>query len=181
MTTLEQAPAASTNGRGPERTADTAILGAGFSGLGMAIRLKQEGFEDFVILERGDDVGGTWWFNTYPGCQCDIPSHLYSFSFAPNPEWTHTYSGQPEIQSYLRGCAERFGLLEHIRFENECRSAELLCECVEACAPSGEQAHLGPSRSEATRNRAAENARGAGDHGDSALETEQLRDGLHQD
>jgi len=77
--------------------------------------------------------------------------------------------------------ALELGQIEHIRFENECRSAELLCECVEACAPSGEQAHLGPSRSEATRNRAAENARGAGDHGDSALETEQLRDGLHQD
>ena len=64
---------------------DIAIIGSGFSGLGMAIRLKQEGIEDFTVLERGDDVGGTWHFNTYPGCACDVPSHLYSFSFAPNP------------------------------------------------------------------------------------------------
>ena len=61
---------------------------AGFAGLGMAIRLKRSGIEDFVVLERADDVGGTWRDNTYPGCQCDVPSHLYSFSFAPNPEWT---------------------------------------------------------------------------------------------
>ena len=67
---------------------DIAIIGSGFSGLGMAIRLKQEGIEDFVVLERGDDVGGTWRDNTYPGCACDVPSHLYSFSFAPNPRWT---------------------------------------------------------------------------------------------
>ena len=71
---------------------DIAIIGAGFSGLGTAIRLRGEGFDDFVVLERHADVGGTWWANTYPGCACDVPSHLYSFSFAPNPEWTHTYS-----------------------------------------------------------------------------------------
>ena len=70
---------------------DVAIVGAGFSGLGMAIRLLQGGREDFIVLERGEEVGGTWWFNTYPGCACDIPSHLYSFSFAPNPDWTQTY------------------------------------------------------------------------------------------
>ena len=75
------------------------ILGAGFGGLGMAIKLKQAGIDDFVIWERDDDVGGTWWANTYPGCQCDIPSHLYSFSFAPNPEWTRTYPLQPEIEA----------------------------------------------------------------------------------
>ncbi len=71
------------------------IVGAGFGGLGMAIRLKQAGVEDFVVLERDADVGGTWWANTYPGCQCDIPSHLYSFSFAPNPNWTRTYPSSP--------------------------------------------------------------------------------------
>ena len=64
----------------------------------MAIRLKQAGIDDFVVWERDADVGGTWWANTYPGCQCDIPSHLYSFSFAPNPDWTRTYPLQPEIQ-----------------------------------------------------------------------------------
>jgi cation diffusion facilitator CzcD-associated flavoprotein CzcO len=92
---------------------DVAIVGAGFGGLGMAIRLKQQGVEDFVVLEREDDVGGTWHANTYPGCQCDVPSNLYSFSFAPNPDWTHSYPEQPQIQRYLRGCAERFGVLAH--------------------------------------------------------------------
>src|SRR5439155_19552003 len=92
-----------------------AILGAGFGGLGMAIRLRRAGIEDFVVLERDADVGGTWWANTYPGCQCDIPSHLYSFSFAPNPEWTRTYPLQPEIKRYLAECTERYGLREHIR------------------------------------------------------------------
>src|SRR5437763_8488352 len=91
------------------------ILGAGFGGLGMAIKLKQAGIDDFVIWERDADVGGTWWANTYPGCQCDIPSNLYSFSFAPNPEWTRTYPKQPELERYLRRCAEDFGVLDRIR------------------------------------------------------------------
>src|SRR5579884_3991615 len=71
-----------------------AILGTGFSGLGMAIRLKEQGEKDFVVLERAADVGGTWRDNTYPGCACDIPSVLYSFSFAPNPYWSHLYPPQ---------------------------------------------------------------------------------------
>ena len=94
---------------------DIAIIGAGFSGLGTAIRLRQAGIDDFVVLERHDDVGGTWWANTYPGCACDVPSHLYSFSFAPNPEWSRTYSAQPEIRDYLRRCAERYDLYRSIR------------------------------------------------------------------
>src|SRR3954464_394704 len=93
----------------------TAIIGSGFSGLGMAIRLKQEGIEDFTLLERGDDVGGTWHYNTYPGCACDVPSHLYSFSFAPNPEWSETYSRQPEIHDYLRRVADEYGVREKVR------------------------------------------------------------------
>ncbi len=103
---------------------DIAIVGSGFAGLGMGYRLKQEGVDDFVILERGEDVGGTWWWNTYPGCQCDIPSHLYSFSFAPNPEWSRTYPLQHEIQSYLHDCAEKFGLLPHIQFGREVKRAQ---------------------------------------------------------
>jgi cation diffusion facilitator CzcD-associated flavoprotein CzcO len=95
--------------------ASVAIIGAGFGGLGMAIRLREEGVEDFVVLERDTDVGGTWWANTYPGCQCDIPSHLYSFSFAPNPDWTRTYPKQPELRDYLRRTAERFGVYEKVR------------------------------------------------------------------
>jgi cation diffusion facilitator CzcD-associated flavoprotein CzcO len=94
---------------------DVAIVGSGFSGLGMAIRLKQQGNEDFVVLERDSDVGGTWHANTYPGCACDVPSHLYSFSFAQNPEWTQTYSAQPEIRDYLRRCADEFGVRPHVR------------------------------------------------------------------
>jgi cation diffusion facilitator CzcD-associated flavoprotein CzcO len=81
----------------------------------MAIRLKQEGIDDFTVLERGDDVGGTWHYNTYPGCACDVPSHLYSFSFAPNPRWSETYSSQPEIRDYLYRIADDYGVREHVR------------------------------------------------------------------
>jgi cation diffusion facilitator CzcD-associated flavoprotein CzcO len=89
----------------------------------MAIRLKQRGLHDFVILERANEVGGTWRDNSYPGCACDVPSHLYSFSFAPNPNWSHHYSGQPEILDYLRACCERFGVAPHIRWSEEMRRA----------------------------------------------------------
>jgi cation diffusion facilitator CzcD-associated flavoprotein CzcO len=95
-----------------------AIVGTGFAGLGMAIALKQRGI-DFVVFERADDIGGTWRDNTYPGCQCDVPSHLYSFSFAPNPNWTRTYSMQPEIWDYLRRTTQAHGVTEHIRFGEE--------------------------------------------------------------
>jgi cation diffusion facilitator CzcD-associated flavoprotein CzcO len=100
-----------------------AIIGTGFSGLGMAIRLKKEGEDDFVLLERAGDIGGTWRDNTYPGCRCDVPSHLYSFSFAPNPNWSSTFSPQEEILDYLKGCAERFGILPHVLFDTELESA----------------------------------------------------------
>ena len=101
-----------------------AIIGTGFAGLGMAIRLKQEGIDDFVVLEKADDVGGTWRENTYPGVQCDVPSHLYSFSFAPNPNWSRTFPLGDEIWDYLRECAVRYGVMPHIRFGEEVRSAE---------------------------------------------------------
>lgn len=109
------------------RTAEhhrVAIVGSGFAGLGAAIRLKQGGIEDFVVLERGEDVGGTWNFNTYPGCQCDIPSHLYSFSFAPNPNWSRTYSKQPEIWEYLRRTARERGVDPHVRLRCEVTAAD---------------------------------------------------------
>jgi cation diffusion facilitator CzcD-associated flavoprotein CzcO len=96
-----------------------AIVGAGFGGLGAAIRLKQRGIDDFLILERAGDLGGTWRDNSYPGCACDVPSHLYSFSFAANPDWPHSFSGQAEIWDYLRRCAEDFGLLPHLRLRHE--------------------------------------------------------------
>jgi cation diffusion facilitator CzcD-associated flavoprotein CzcO len=98
-----------------------AIIGAGFSGLGAAIRLLEAGIDDFVVLERADDVGGTWRANTYPGCQCDVPSHLYSFSFAPNPNWTRTFSRQGEIWDYLRACVERWDLSRYLRLGVEVR------------------------------------------------------------
>jgi cation diffusion facilitator CzcD-associated flavoprotein CzcO len=102
----------------------TAIVGTGFSGIGMAIRLLRDGERDFVLLERADEIGGTWRDNTYPGCRCDVPSHLYSFSFAPNPNWSSTFSPQPEILDYLRDVATRFGVLSHVRFGTELESAE---------------------------------------------------------
>ena len=111
-----------------EESADTharvLIIGAGFSGLAMAIRLKQRGMNDFIVLERAEDVGGTWLYNTYPGCMCDVPSHLYSLSFAPNPDWSHTYSPQPEIQRYLHDTANRFGILPHVRTGAEVLEAD---------------------------------------------------------
>jgi cation diffusion facilitator CzcD-associated flavoprotein CzcO len=91
MTTPTQAPAPSdtpVEGGEPVAHLAVAIVGNGFSGLGTAIRLRQAGEDDFLIFERHDDVGGTWRDNSYPGCACDVPSHLYSFSFAPNPDWS---------------------------------------------------------------------------------------------
>jgi cation diffusion facilitator CzcD-associated flavoprotein CzcO len=102
---------------------EVAIVGAGFGGLGMAIRLKQEGTDDFVLIERGDDVGGTWWANSYPGCQCDIPSNLYSFSFARNPDWDRAYPMRDQILEYLRDCARRFGILPRMRLGCELLAA----------------------------------------------------------
>ncbi|MGW6201603.1 flavin-containing monooxygenase [Kribbella sp. NPDC055110] len=99
------------------------VIGTGFAGIGMSVRLKQAGYDDFVVLERAEDVGGTWRDNTYPGCRCDVPSHLYSFSFAPNPDWSSTFSPQPEIEDYLRNVTESYGVRSHIRFGNTVESA----------------------------------------------------------
>src|SRR5436305_2687781 len=103
---------------------DVAIVGAGFSGIAMAVELMRSGRRDFVLLERGPDVGGTWRDNTYPGCACDVPSHLYSFSFAPNPSWSSTFSPQDEIQEYLRAVAREQGVYEHAVFGCEVEEAE---------------------------------------------------------
>lgn len=94
------------------------IIGSGFSGLGMGIALQKQGFgaEDFVILEKADEIGGTWRDNTYPGCACDIPSHMYSFSFEPKPDWRHMWSFQPEIFDYLKGVTDKYGLRRYVRF-----------------------------------------------------------------
>ena len=99
------------------------VIGTGFAGIGMAVRLKQAGYHDFVVLERAGDVGGTWRDNTYPGCRCDVPSHLYSFSFAPNPDWSSTFSPQPEIEDYLHRVTDGFRVRPHIRFGRAVESA----------------------------------------------------------
>ncbi|MFJ2812653.1 flavin-containing monooxygenase [Streptomyces sp. NPDC087294] len=96
-----------------------AIVGSGFGGLGAAVRLRREGVTDFVVLERAGSVGGTWRDNSYPGCACDVPSHLYSFSFAPNAEWPRTFSGQEHIRAYLEHVTDTFRLRPHIRLNTE--------------------------------------------------------------
>ena len=97
------------------RSVSVAIVGAGFGGVAAAVRLKQRGQHDIAILERGDRVGGVWRANTYPGIACDVPSHLYSLSFAPNPDWSRRFSPGAEIRAYLQGVADRFGVTPHIR------------------------------------------------------------------
>lgn len=99
------------------------IIGAGFAGVCMAITLRRAGIP-FTILEKGDRVGGVWRDNTYPGAACDIPSHLYSFSFEPSHDWSRKYGTQPEIQSYLDSCARKHGITEHIRFGQKARRIE---------------------------------------------------------
>jgi cation diffusion facilitator CzcD-associated flavoprotein CzcO len=92
------------------------VVGAGFSGIGMATRLRSMGIDDFVVLDRGNDLGGTWRDNSYPGAACDVPSNLYSYSFALNPEWTRSFPSQSEIWDYMRDCVDRFGVGGHLRF-----------------------------------------------------------------
>jgi cation diffusion facilitator CzcD-associated flavoprotein CzcO len=105
------------------RSLRIAIIGAGPGGLCMAVRLRQAGMDDFVLLEKGGGVGGTWAHNRYPGCACDIPSHLYSFSFEAKRDWSRPYASQPEILGYLEHLAEKYGLLPHCRFGNGVRAA----------------------------------------------------------
>ncbi|MCU1615579.1 MAG: putative monooxygenase [Frankiales bacterium] len=121
--TLETQPTAEVAGRTRARDVRVAIIGSGFAGLGMAITLRRRGDTDFVVLERGDDVGGTWRDNHYPGAACDVQSNLYSFSFAPNPDWPRSYSEQPEIQAYLQATADRYGVREHCVFGADVTSA----------------------------------------------------------
>ena len=108
----------------PEVACDIAIVGSGFAGLGMGIGLKQSGVDDFLILEKAEALGGTWRDNHYPGCSCDVQSHLYSFSFAPNPDWSRMFSPQLEIRRYLEHCADRFDLRQHLRFGHELTHAQ---------------------------------------------------------
>jgi cation diffusion facilitator CzcD-associated flavoprotein CzcO len=103
------------NGQGEEINVEVLIVGGGFSGLCMAIKLREAGMNSFLLIEKSDDIGGTWYDNRYPGCACDIPSHLYSFSFEPSPDWSRMYPGQQEIHEYLKRCVQRYELAPHIR------------------------------------------------------------------
>ncbi|WP_375738499.1 flavin-containing monooxygenase [Pseudomonas boanensis] len=100
------------------------IIGAGFGGMGLAIQLQKAGNHDFLILEKGSEVGGTWRDNSYPGAACDVPSHLYSFSFEPKVDWSRKFAPQAEIFAYQRHCADKYGLRRHIRFGCEVAGAE---------------------------------------------------------
>ncbi|HEY2320457.1 MAG TPA: NAD(P)/FAD-dependent oxidoreductase [Solirubrobacteraceae bacterium] len=108
----------------PTTDVQIAIAGAGLSGVGMAIALRGDGIEDFVVLERAEDLGGTWRDNSYPGCACDIASILYSYSDEQNPHWTRAFAHQPEIQGYIRDVADRHGVVDHIRFGHELLAAD---------------------------------------------------------
>lgn len=119
---FDTAPAESTGGE--PRHVETIIIGSGFAGLGMAIRLSRDGISDYLVLERGHDVGGTWRDNVYPGAACDVPSQLYSYSFAPNRGWTRSYSRQPEIQAYLADVSRRFKVLDKHIFGCEVLAAQ---------------------------------------------------------
>ncbi|WP_439100313.1 flavin-containing monooxygenase [Congregibacter sp.] len=105
-------------------THQVVIIGAGMSGLCMGIKLRERGITDFVILEKSPQVGGTWYDNTYPGACCDVASVLYSYSFAPNPDWSHKFSPHHEIRAYFQRCAEEFGLLSHLRLSAEVADAQ---------------------------------------------------------
>jgi cation diffusion facilitator CzcD-associated flavoprotein CzcO len=117
---------------GTQRDLRFAIVGAGMSGILSAIRLQKAGLDDFTIFEKADRLGGTWRENTYPGIGCDVPSHFYSYSFAPNPDWSHRFSPGAEIQAYFENVADRCGVTERIRFGDE----------VTRCAFEGGRWHL---------------------------------------
>ncbi|MDQ3729376.1 MAG: NAD(P)/FAD-dependent oxidoreductase [Actinomycetota bacterium] len=108
---------------GSQRPISVGIVGAGFGGVGIGIRLRQKGIEDFQIFERGDSVGGVWRANTYPGAACDVPSHLYSFSFAPGHNWSRRFAPQPEILAYLEEITDRFGIRPHLKLGDEVTAA----------------------------------------------------------
>jgi cation diffusion facilitator CzcD-associated flavoprotein CzcO len=95
---------------------EVVIVGTGFSGIGAAIKLKEAGIEDFVVFDKAEEVAGTWRENTYPGCACDVPSHMYSFSFEQNPDWSEMYAPQPEIREYLERVTDKYGVRPHVRF-----------------------------------------------------------------
>jgi cation diffusion facilitator CzcD-associated flavoprotein CzcO len=103
-------------------TLDTVIIGAGFGGICAAIRLKQQGEHHFRVYDKAGGIGGTWYHNTYPGAACDIQSHLYCYSFEPNPNWSRKFSPQAEIRTYIEHCAEKYGVMPHLQLGMEMKS-----------------------------------------------------------
>src|SRR5215470_16095973 len=117
------------------------IIGAGFSGLGAAIRLTTAGHRDLVVLERASDVGGTWRDNVYPGCRCDVPSNLYSYSFEAKPDWSETFPSQPELWAYLRRTVRKYRLGGYLRFGHEHALGPLEPELAGHRAAGGRRGH----------------------------------------
>ncbi len=107
----------------PDREPRIGIVGAGVAGLATAVTLKDAGFHDLIIFEKGADVGGVWHWNRYPGLACDVPAHLYQFSFALKPNWSHVFARREEIQRYHREVVEQFGMAKHLRLNSEITSA----------------------------------------------------------
>ena len=117
------------SGNGARRGLSAGIVGAGFGGIGAAIRLREAGFEELTVFERGETVGGVWRANTYPGAACDVPSHLYSFSFAPGHHWSRRYAPQPEILTYLEDSAPATSAITpHLRLGTEVTEARFDAE-----------------------------------------------------
>ena len=110
-------------GRGPDAPLTALIVGAGFAGIGAGVELLERGIEDFLIVDKAGGIGGTWWWNTYPGVACDIPAHFYCFSFEPNPDWSRAYPPGEEIRQYIERTAERRGLIAHIRLNTKLERA----------------------------------------------------------
>ena len=122
MNPKEMNPQDTITSRKPVRTR-IVVIGAGFGGIGLGIKLKAAGLDDFVILEKSDSVGGVWRENRYPGAACDVPSHLYSFSFEPRADWPRKFADQADILDYLIHCTRKYGLAPHIRFGAEVTEA----------------------------------------------------------
>jgi len=124
MSLTAEVPARATPREEASRTYAVVIVGTGFSGVGMGIALKKAGLHNFLMLEKAGRVGGTWRENTYPGCACDIRSHLYSYSFEPKTDWSREFASQPEILGYIEHCVDKYGLRPHIRFGAQITGAE---------------------------------------------------------
>jgi cation diffusion facilitator CzcD-associated flavoprotein CzcO len=124
ITDHRERPAREAGGAMPGTAPEIVILGAGMSGICMAITLKRAGLDSFVVLEQSGGVGGTWWDNSYPGAQCDVPSHLYSFSFELKRNWSRVFAPSREIQGYVEHCVRRYGVGPHVRLNTEVSAAE---------------------------------------------------------